>query len=584
MLINSLIVYHLANDFKKLEGMEFVSCNQVDTNSLLFVFTDDLEVNQIEFKIARNETALFMRDNNNSQTLHTLFFKELNTDILQNVFQLNNDRVIVLEFISYKLVIILFGYGKSDVLLVSHNYEILKSSLGRYQLNDNFKSLLNLTDLDNKILITNRLAYTKREVIDKLCFKSEFQNKRLKYLFYNEVIFDCFTNFFDVNYIELGNVITEPVDKSVANILDNNIFNTFYNYYLEYLEKLENCTLWTLFEKEDSYIALPNLLIADNNVIIKKYNLKEVYTSENLNLIISNGFYKFIKYIDIKEKIALYEKPLERILHKNQKLIDNFWNGIDLNNLANKYKYFADLLISLPNNKIKSGNSIKVVNYENEEVEIELDGKINLIDNAQKYYKKSNKTKKEYERKVLDIPVLEKKIELIKVLQLRLSTINNNKELKVFEEDIINYDLINLKDLKIDNNQLNKRLNPSQMLGLKFKKFELKNGFVLFVGKDSDNNDELTTKFAKPNDIWLHSKDLGGSHCIIKNNNKTFPPKEIIEQAAEICAYYSKGRNSKYVPVLYTFKKNVVKPKGAKSGAVRVNKEEVIFVTPNLSV
>jgi predicted ribosome quality control (RQC) complex YloA/Tae2 family protein len=122
------------------------------------------------------------------------------------------------------------------------------------------------------------------------------------------------------------------------------------------------------------------------------------------------------------------------------------------------------------------------------------------------------------------------------------------------------------------------------MLGLKFKKFELKNGFVLFVGKDSDNNDELTTKFAKPNDIWLHSKDLGGSHCIIKNNNKIFPPKEIIEQAAEICAYYSKGRNSKYVPVLYTFKKNVVKPKGAKSGAVRVNKEEVIFVTPNLSV
>jgi predicted ribosome quality control (RQC) complex YloA/Tae2 family protein len=77
---------------------------------------------------------------------------------------------------------------------------------------------------------------------------------------------------------------------------------------------------------------------------------------------------------------------------------------------------------------------------------------------------------------------------------------------------------------------------------------------------------------------------VSGSHGIIKNNSSKYPPKHIIEEAAEICAYFSQSRNAKYVPVIYTFKKNVTKPKGAAKGAVRVNKEEVILVSPKSGI
>lgn len=118
----------------------------------------------------------------------------------------------------------------------------------------------------------------------------------------------------------------------------------------------------------------------------------------------------------------------------------------------------------------------------------------------------------------------------------------------------------------------------------KYKRFELGEGFTAFVGKNASNNDELTMRFAKPNDLWFHARGTSGSHVVLKLNKPEKPPKHILEKAAELAAYYSGARNAKYVPVIYTFKKFVRKPKGANIGAVVVSKEEVIMVEPKLPV
>ena len=109
--------------------------------------------------------------------------------------------------------------------------------------------------------------------------------------------------------------------------------------------------------------------------------------------------------------------------------------------------------------------------------------------------------------------------------------------------------------------------------------------YTLYVGKNAANNDELTMKFAKPNDIWLHARGSSGSHCIIRSSNsikneKT--PKLILKKAAEIAAYYSDAKNSKYTPVCYTKKKYVHKPKNANVGSVVLQREEIIMVEPKL--
>ena len=114
-----------------------------------------------------------------------------------------------------------------------------------------------------------------------------------------------------------------------------------------------------------------------------------------------------------------------------------------------------------------------------------------------------------------------------------------------------------------------------------FRVFTTAGGFEIWVGKNSTNNDLLTLKYAKPHDLWFHARGAGGSHVVLRVAGKK-PPKEALVQAARIAAYYSKMRKASTVPVAYTERKYVRKPKGAEPGAVILEREKVIFVEPGL--
>lgn len=113
-----------------------------------------------------------------------------------------------------------------------------------------------------------------------------------------------------------------------------------------------------------------------------------------------------------------------------------------------------------------------------------------------------------------------------------------------------------------------------------FKRFEI-DGFVVLVGKSAKSNDELLRNFSHKDDLWLHAKDVSGSHVLIKfNSNKKFP-KSTIEKAAGLAAYYSKSKNEPLAAVMYTPVKYVRKVKGSAPGAVRVEQEKVLLVKPS---
>ncbi|MCZ7555034.1 MAG: NFACT RNA binding domain-containing protein [Bacteroidia bacterium] len=116
-----------------------------------------------------------------------------------------------------------------------------------------------------------------------------------------------------------------------------------------------------------------------------------------------------------------------------------------------------------------------------------------------------------------------------------------------------------------------------------FRRFIVAGGFEVWAGKSSANNDALTVRHARPNDIWFHARGVGGSHVVLKvGSAQGEPTKEAIRQAASIAAYYSKHRNAKNVPVAYTEKKYVRKPKGAAPGSVIMEREKVVMVQPML--
>lgn len=112
-----------------------------------------------------------------------------------------------------------------------------------------------------------------------------------------------------------------------------------------------------------------------------------------------------------------------------------------------------------------------------------------------------------------------------------------------------------------------------------YKRFEIE-GFEILVGKSAKANDELLRNFAWKEDLWLHAKDVSGSHVLIKYRSGINFPKSVIERAAELAAYYSKNKNDSLAPVIYTPSKFVRKIKGSAPGAVMVDKESVLMVPP----
>ena len=118
---------------------------------------------------------------------------------------------------------------------------------------------------------------------------------------------------------------------------------------------------------------------------------------------------------------------------------------------------------------------------------------------------------------------------------------------------------------------------------LPFRIFAVDGGCEVWAGKSSKINDQLTLKYAKPNDLWFHARGAAGSHVVLKvNTGQGEPSKKAKEQAASIAAYYSKMKNAKMVPIAMTEKKYVRKPKGAAPGSVTIEREKVIFAEPAL--
>ncbi len=197
--------------------------------------------------------------------------------------------------------------------------------------------------------------------------------------------------------------------------------------------------------------------------------------------------------------------------------------------------------------------------YRNQPIVIKLKTALNAQQNAAYYYRKHKNSKIEHQQLEQKLQSTQDRISKLEQELLKIEQATSLKELKPFVA----------------------KQQSSAPKVFPFKQFECE-GFDIWVGKSAANNDELTMRHSHKNDLWLHAKDVSGSHVLVKwKPGKDFP-KSVIKRAAQLAAYYSKLSGSNMVPVAYTFKKFVRKPKGAEPGKVVVDKEEVILVEPVL--
>jgi predicted ribosome quality control (RQC) complex YloA/Tae2 family protein len=181
---------------------------------------------------------------------------------------------------------------------------------------------------------------------------------------------------------------------------------------------------------------------------------------------------------------------------------------------------------------------------------------------AETLYRKSKNRKREIDQLYQNLADKEQLLTLTGNMLAELTEINDHRGLKNF---VKNHHLI--------------PKSQDQEEQVPFKRFEVE-GFDVLVGKSAKANDEMLRRFAWKEDLWLHAKDVAGSHVLIKFKSGLSFPKTVLERAAELAAYYSKIKNDSLAPVIYTPAKYVRKVKGSADGSVMVDKESVIMVVP----
>lgn len=262
---------------------------------------------------------------------------------------------------------------------------------------------------------------------------------------------------------------------------------------------------------------------------------------------------------------------VEKEIKKSEKIIKNIKKDIEIMKNYNKFKELGDILASVLYN-IKRGD--KIVNtydfYNNCYIDISLDPLLSPQSNLEKIYKKSSKMKKGLEISKKRLEEFENKIFYLDSVLSFIEKSKTTDELKNIENELIEEKYIKRKNTK---------KGKKKIVELPYGTIEI-NRKTIYFGRNNKENDYLTFKFARKEDIWFHIKDLPGSHFIVKKDDFEDNP-EFIEKIATLSAYYSKAQAKEKVTVDYTQKKNLNKPKGAPLGFVTYNIfNSIIVITP----
>lgn len=269
---------------------------------------------------------------------------------------------------------------------------------------------------------------------------------------------------------------------------------------------------------------------------------------------------------DLRKSISI---KLDRLYHKLEKQKQEL---IDSKN-AEIFKIKGELLTSYIYMIEKGMESVEVANFydpEYKNIIISLNKNLTPSENAQKYFKKYNKMKTA-------------KKEITHQIELNLDEINYLENIMLSIENCDNLaELLDIREELTKEGYLKGKIKNKKDTKLTTKPHEFisSDGFKILVGKNNKQNDHLTLKVADNNDIWLHTKNIPGSHVIVKTEGKSISDETIYE-AAMLAAFFSKSKMSSQVPVDYTKRKNIKKPNKAKPGMVIYETNSTVYVTPN---
>ncbi len=446
---------------------------------------------------------------------------------LVSIEQLEFDRIIKLDFLGRDEV-----YDKAV-------YRIYIELIGRH-------SNLIVTNSEDKILYA--LKYTPWELemdhrinqgIVYATMKSEKNDPRRSDAIYSDVDFKNIKGFHKrLNQLVLDNDMSDKSLSYISNLILNS--NDYY------MHKKDNhpYDFYLLKSKSHENYKYDNLsdLIED---YYENFKVKNKFNSDRQN---------YIKLV--KTRLTSLDKKLVKLN-----------NELNVSKKADTYKLKGELLQAYQHSINNYKSPVEVLDYyTNENILIEIDTTKSIIENSNRYYKRYQKLISSKERKKEQIEITKEMIDILNTILYSLETIESSNEL----DDIIE----ELYELKI----ISRKRKNSKVTVSKPLEFIIDN-IKVRVGKNNIQNDNLTFKTKNKNYIWLHVKDIPGSHVVVLSDYDTTDDSTLIK-AAKLAAYYSKAKNSNNVPVDYTRLKDVKKKTGSKPGFVNYFNQKTLYVKP----
>lgn len=274
----------------------------------------------------------------------------------------------------------------------------------------------------------------------------------------------------------------------------------------------------------------------------------------------------------IKQRVGDLFRFLQQEHAKNTKKLDKLEETLQDAQDADRFRIMGELLFASLHMISRGDNEITLINYYDENgasITIPLDPLLAPSDNAQRYFKKYNKAKNSIAVVQEQMTAAREENRYFETLmqQLEDATVQDAQEMR---EELVGQGY--LRDRGRKDKRKKKDSRPTVYC------YTSSENIPIYVGKNNLQNEYVTNRLGKPNDTWLHTKDIPGSHVVIRSEQFG---DVTLEEAAQLAAYFSQAKHSSQVPVDYTLIRHVRKPNGAKPGFVIYERQKTLFITPD---
>lgn len=568
MALDGIYLYSLVNNLKNsIIDSKIDKINQPEKDEIILTIRKDRK----NIKLLISSSPKFARihlTNNVKQNpiVAPMYLMVLRKYILGgriiDLIQKDNDRILIMKI------------ENRDELGFDSTYSLIIEIMGRHS------NITLVRDRDNKIMesikhITPNInsyrvlypgvEYVYPPISNKLDpFSCTYENLN-SFITNNSIAldkdfyFNCFTGISKLLSNELYYSITKEHSSPTRNEIYENLKN--------FTNNISENPSFTIFSDNEGYLK-------DYYCTHLSYSYANYKTTnyDDPNILMDTFYSKKDKQDRLQNKSTDLQRLINTNIDRCNKKSNILKETLKECKKKDDYKIKGDLLTSYIYSIKKGDNKCALLNFynENEEeyIKISLDKTKTPSENIQRYYKKYNKLKASEEHAILELEKNNNEVEYLNSVLTNILNVESYDEIDEIKNELIETGYIRYK--KKDKQKKAKISKPHH--------FTSSDNIDIYVGKNNIQNDYLSLKFANKNFLWLHAKDIPGSHVIVCAFDV---PDKTLEEAAIIAGFYSKGKNNNKLSVDYTKVKELKKPNGSKPGMVIYHKNNTIVINPN---